>query len=138
MIMQISHTAEINDSADNIWKKLSSLEGIETYLPIVNKSKVDGKGIGAIRISEINMGSQYFQIREKILDFDESKRYFTTLLEDAPIQIKGMQFNFLLSSKGEKKSTLTMSTSVVNPDSQSMAKNFFEMIGEGLKRIHEL
>jgi len=136
--MHISHTAEINDSIENIWRRLSSLEGIETYLPIVNKSKVDGKGKGAIRTSEINMGSQYFQIREKIQDFDNVKYSFTTLLEDAPIQIRGMQFNFKLNSQGEKKSNLTMSTNVVNPDSQSMAKNFFEMIGQGLKRIHEI
>jgi len=136
--MYISHTEEINDSVENIWRRLSSLEGVETYLPIVNKSNVDGKGKGAIRISDINIGNQFFQIQEKILDFDDSKHFFTTLLEDAPIQIRGMQFNFLLASKGEKKSTLTMSTSVVNPDSQSMAKNFFEMIGQGLKRIHEL
>jgi len=136
--MLISHTAEINDSIENIWRRLSSLEGIETYLPIVNKSKVDGKGKGAIRTSEINMGSQYFQIREKIQDFDNVKYSFTTLLEDAPIQIRGMQFNFKLNSQGEKKSNLTMSTNVVNPDSQSMAKNFFEMIGQGLKRIHEI
>lgn len=136
--MHVSHTEEINDSVENIWRRLSSLEGIETYLPIVNKSQVNGKGKGAIRISDINIGNQYFQIQEKILDFDDSKHFFTTLLEDAPIQIRGMQFNFLLNSKGEKKSTLTMSTSVVNPDSQSMAKNFFEMIGQGLKRIHEL
>ena len=136
--MHVSHTEEINDSVENIWMRLSSLEGIETYLPIVNKSQVNGKGKGAIRISDINIGNQYFQIQEKILNFDDSKHFFTTLLEDAPIQIRGMQFNFLLNNKGGKKSTLTMSTSVVNPDSQSMAKNFFEMIGQGLKRIHEL
>jgi len=136
--MHVSHTEEINDSVENIWRRLSSLEGIETYLPIVNKSQVNGKGKGAIRISDINIGNQYFQIQEKILDFDDSKHFFTSLLEDAPIQIRGMQFNFLLNSKGGKKSTLTMSTIVVNPDSQSMAKNFFEMIGQGLKRIHEL
>ena len=136
--MQISHTAEINDSADNIWKRISSLEGIETYLPIVNKSTVDGKGKGAIRTCEVNVGSQYFQIREKIQDFDELKHSFTTILEDAPIQIKGMKFHFLLKSQGEKKSNLIMFTNVVNPDSQSMAKNFFEMIGQGLKRIHEI
>jgi len=138
MFMLISHTAEINDSIENIWRRLSSLEGIETYLPIVNKSKVDGKGKGAIRTSEINMGSQYFQIREKIQDFDNVKHSFTTLLEEAPVQIRGMQFNFKLNSQGEKKSDLTMSTNVVNPDAQSMAKNFFEMIGQGLKRIHEI
>ena len=138
MIMHISHTVEINDSVENVWKRLSSLEGLETYLPIVNKSKVDGTGIGAIRISEINMGNQYFQIREKIQEFDDFKHSFTTLLEDAPIQIRGMKFNFLLYSQGEKKSNLTMSTNVVNPDAQSTAKNHFEMIGQGLKRIHEI
>lgn len=136
--MQISHTTEIKDSVENVWQRLSSLQGFETYLPIVNKSYVEGIGTGAVRTSEINIGSQYYQIREKIQDFDDSKYSFTTLLEDAPIQIRGMQFHFLVKSQGEKKSSLTMFTSVANPDSQSMAKNFFEMIGQGLKRIHEI
>lgn len=136
--MQITHSTEINDSVNTIWSRLSSFEGVETYLPIVTKSSVFGKGKGAKRTCEINLRNQIFQIQETIKEFDDLNHFFVVSLDDGPIQIRGMNFTFSLKSHGDKKSNLTMSTDVVNPDAQSMAKNLFEMIGQGLKKIHEL
>jgi len=42
--MQIFRSTDINYSVEIIWNKLSSFDGMETYLSIVTKSKVDGKG----------------------------------------------------------------------------------------------
>jgi hypothetical protein len=136
--MQISHSLEIQNSVDVIWKRLSSLEGVEAYLPIVTKSTVQGIGKGSKRISEISMGAQIYQIHEIMQDLDEINHSFTTTLDEGPIQIRGMKFNYYLKSLGKNKSRLIMSTNAVNPDAQFMAKNIFEMIGLGLKKIHEI
>lgn len=138
MDMQISHSVEIQNSVDVIWKPLSSFEGIEAYLPIVTKSTVKGTGNSAKRISEISMGAHIYQIHESMQDLDESNHSFTTTLDEGPIQIRGIKFNYLLKSQGKNISNLTISTNVVNPDAQFMVKNIFEMIGQGLKKIHEI
>lgn len=136
--MIVSHTTQINDSIDKVWKRLSSFDKVESYFPIVNKSSIDGKGIGSTRTCEIYLGNQTFQIIETIKDFDESRHLFTTMLREGPVQLRGMVFTFQLIDKTDKKTDLTITTEVINPDSQSMARNFFEMMGQGLKKIHEI
>ena len=136
--MNVSCSTEINDSVDEVWKRLSTFEGVEAYLPIVTKSTVAGYGKGAKRTCEINLRNQVFQIRETVKEFDESNYSFVISMDDGPIQIRGMNFAFSLKDQGNKKTKITISTDLINPDAQFMAKNLFEMIGQGLKKIHEL
>jgi len=84
------------------------------------------------------MDNQIYTISETIQNVDESNHSFTSSLDEGSIQFPDMKFTFPLISKGETKSNLTMSTSVVNPDAQFMAKNLFEMMCQGLKKIYEL
>jgi len=136
--MNVSFSTEINDSVDEVWNRLSTFEAVEAYLPIVTKSMVIGYGKGAKRTCEINLRNQIFQIRETVKEFDESNHYFVISMDDGPIQIRGMNFTFSLKNQGNKKTKITISTDLINPDAQFMAKNLFEMIGQGLKKIHEL
>ena len=46
--------------------------------------------------------------------------------------------SFVVKSLDGEKSDLTISTNVENPDAAGMAKNLFAMIGQGLKKFHEL
>ncbi len=136
--MQVSHTSEINDSSENLWNTLRSFDGVERYLQIVSNSVVEGAGQGAKRICDVNMGSQQFQIKETLEMLDDSNHSLIVSLDDGPIQIKGMKFTFVVKSQSEGKSTITISTSVENPDSAGMAESIFVMIGQGLKNFHEL
>ena len=133
--MQVSHTSEINDSSENLWNTLRSFDGVERYLQFVSNSVVEGAGQGAKRICDVNMGSQQFQIKETLEMLDDS---LIVSLDEGPIQIKGMKFTFVVKSQSEGKSTITISTSVENPDSAGMAESIFVMIGQGLKKFHEL
>ena len=135
--MLVSETTQINDSGDNIWKTISSFGGVERYLPIVTKSVVEGSGQGAKRTCDISMGHETFQIHETLETLDDSNHSLVICLDEGPIQMKGMKFNFVVKSQGEEKSSLTISTDVENPDASSMAKNIFAMIGQGLKKFHE-
>ena len=135
--MLVSHTSEINDSSENLWNTLRSFDGVERYLQIVSKSVVEGIGQGAKRTCDVNMGSQMFQIRETLELIDDSNQSLTISLDDGPIQMRGMKFNFVIKSHGEGKSSITISTNVENPDSASMAQNIFDMTGQGLKKFHE-
>ena len=52
--------------------------------------------------------------------------------------MRGMKFSFVVKNLDDEKSDLTISTNVENPDAAGMAKNLFAMIGQGLKKFHEL
>jgi hypothetical protein len=136
--MQIFHTSEINDSSEKLWNTLRSFDGVERYLQIVSKSVVEGTGQGAKRICDVNMGSQTFQIHETLEALNDSNHSLIVSLDDGPIRLKGMKFTFVVKSQGEGKSNITISTNVENPDAAGLAQNIFAMIGQGLKKFHEL
>jgi len=136
--MQVSHSSEINDSSEKLWDTLRSFDGVERYLPIVSKTTVEGTGQGAKRICDIQMGSQIFQIQETLEVLDDSNHTLVVSLDDGPIQMRGMKFSFVVKNLDDEKSDLTISTNVENPDAAGMAKNLFAMIGQGLKKFHEL
>ncbi len=136
--MQVSHTTQINDSSDRLWNTIRSFDGVERYLSIVSKSTVEGNGQGSKRTCDVNMGSQMFQIQETLEILDDSNHSLTISLDDGPIQMKGMKFTFDVKNQGERKSDITISTNVTNPDAASMAETLFAMIGQGLKKFHEL
>ena len=136
--MQVSHSSEINDSSEKLWDTLRSFDGVERYLPIVSKTTVEGTGQGAKRFCDVQMGSQIFQIQETLEVLDDSNHTLVVSLDDGPIQMRGMKFSFVVKNLDDEKSDLTISTNVENPDAASMAENLFAMIGQGLKKFHEL
>jgi carbon monoxide dehydrogenase subunit G len=135
--MQVSETTEINDSCEKIWNTLRSFDGVERYLPIVTKSVVEGNGQGAKRTCDFMLGKQMFQVQETLEVLDDSNHSLVISLDEGPIQMKGMKFTFVVKNLGEEKSDFTISTNVENPDAASMAKNFFAITGQGLKKFHE-
>jgi len=136
--MLVSHSSEINDSSEKLWDTIRSFDGVERYLQIVSKTVVEGTGQGAKRICDISMGSQIFQIHETLESLDDSNQSLVISLDDGPIQMRGMKFSFVVKSLDNGKSNITISTNVENPDAEGMVKNLFAMIGQGLKKFHEL
>lgn len=136
--MQISQSIQINDAAEKIWKTLRSFNGVEKYFTIVSSSEVNGNGIGAKRICHVNLGSQEFEMCEILQSLDDQNYLLSVKLLDGPIQLRGMNFNYEVKKSDDGKSDLIISTDVENPDAGSMAKSFFGLIGQGLKKFHEL
>lgn len=136
--MHVSSSTKINCSGDKIWNTLRSFDGVERYLPIVTKSVVEGQGQGAKRICNVTMGTQIFQIYETLQVLDEANQSLIVSLDNGPIKMKGMNFKFIVNNIDEGKSELIISTNVDNPDAAGMVKSIFGMLGEGLRKLHEI
>ena len=136
--MQISHSTPINDSEEKVWNTLSSFDGVEKYFSIVSRSKVEGNGLGAKRICSVNLGNQDFELCESLESLDDTNHSMTVKLNDGPIQIRGMTFTYIVKKIEDGKSNLLLFTDVENPDAASMAKSIFSLIGQGLKKFHEM
>ncbi len=136
--MEISYSTNIDDSQEKIWNTLSSFEGVEKYFPIVTRSDVKGKGKDAQRTSLVNIGNNEFEICESLQSLDDQNHTLTVKIKDGPIQMRGMNFTYNVRKTEEGKSDLIISTSAVNPDARFMAKSIFSLIGQGLKKFHEL
>ncbi|MFB5647214.1 MAG: hypothetical protein ACE5RO_03620 [Candidatus Nitrosomaritimum yanchengensis] len=136
--MKISQSIQIKDSMEKIWNTLSAFDGVERYLHIYTRSEVDGKGPGSKRTCNVSMGSQEFEMCESLQSLDDVNYFMTVKLLDGPIQLRGMTFTYNVIKIDDNKSDLVIFTDVENPDAGSMAKSFFALIGQGLKKFHEL
>ena len=138
MFMKISQSIQIKDSVEKIWNTLSTFDGVEKYFSIVTRSEVDGKGPGSKRTCNVSLGSQEFEMCESLQSLDDENYLMTVKLLDGPIQLRGMTFTYNVKKIDDTKSDLVIFTDVENPDAGSMAKSIFALIGQGLKKFHEL
>lgn len=136
--MKISQSTPIRDSVEKIWNTLSAFDGVEKYFSIVTRSEVDGKGPGAKRTCNVSMGNQEFEMCESLQSLDHENYFMTVKLLDGPIQLRGMTFTYNVKKIDDVNSDLVIFTDVENPDAGSMAKSIFALIGQGLKKFHEL
>lgn len=136
--MEVFHSIKINEINGKVWDTISSFRNAEKYYPIIQRSQVEGQGVGAKRICDVSIGKQEFQIQESILSLDSANQLLVVSLDDGPIQLRGIKTNFSVKDLGDNKAELFISTDVSNPDAGIMIKSIFEMIGDGLKKFHEL
>ena len=136
--MEVSHSETIEEKNAKVWDTISSFKNAEKYFPIVLRSQVNGQGTGAKRVCDVSIGKQEFQIRESIQFIDPKNQLLIVSLDDGPIQMRGMKTKFRVKDLGNDKAELLISADVSNPDAGSMMKSIFEMIGDGLKKFHEL
>jgi hypothetical protein len=136
--MKISQSTQIRDSPEKIWDTLSAFGGVEKYFSIVTRSDVDGNGPGAKRTCHVSMGNQEFEMCESLQSLDDDNYFMTVKLLDGPIQLRGITITYNVRKINEDKSDLVIFTEVENPDAGSMAKSFFALIGQGVKKFHEL
>lgn len=135
--MLVSSTTKINGEREKIWSTLRSFDNVESYMPIVTKTSVEGSGQGAKRICDVNMGNQSFKIKETLEVLDDSNHSLIVSIDDGPIQMRGMKFTFVVKELDDGGSEVLISTNVDNPMAAAFSDTIFALMGAGLKKLHE-
>ncbi|WAK01021.1 SRPBCC family protein [Methylobacter sp. YRD-M1] len=79
---QIHLKRTFNYPADQVWKWLKDYGNIHRIHPMIGHSYIEGEqscGIGAVRVCEMNMGG--FQLKERVLDWQENQSYTVDIYE---------------------------------------------------------
>lgn len=79
---QIHLKQTFNHPADQVWAWLKDYGNIHRIHPMIGKSYIEGEqscGVGAVRICEMNMGG--FQLKERVLDWQENQSYTVDIYE---------------------------------------------------------
>jgi len=135
--MLILEKITINASSDVVWNHLQTLQGVEEYLPVVTKSKINGTGLGTTRTCDIEMGEQKFQIQETLVKLDDSQKSLTISIDDAPPSMKDLQINFSVNDNNNSSEIVVSNESEQTPESAQMIRSLLNMICIGLKKYHE-
>ncbi len=133
--MNVSEKTTINSAAENVWKTLSALDGVEKYLPVVKSSKIQGSGSGAQRTCQVQFGEQKGTLVEKI-KVDDQNKTLQISIEKGPAPFEGVRINMQVKSIDDKTSEFSVWSEVSDEQSQPI-KQIFQMMTQGLKQLHE-
>jgi len=133
--MNVSEKTTINSPAENVWKTLSALDGVEKYLPVVKSSKIQGSGSGVQRTCQVQFGEQKGTLVEKIKVDDQNKKLQISI-EKGPAPFEGVRINMQVKSIDDNTSEFSVWSEVSDEQSQPI-KQIFQMMTQGLKQLHE-
>ncbi len=133
--MNVSEKTTINSPAENVWKTLSALDGVEKYLPVVKSSKIQGSGSGVQRTCQVQFGEQKGTLVEKIKVDDQNKKLQISI-EKGSAPFEGVRINMQVKSIDDNTSEFSVWSEVSDEQSQPI-KQIFQMMTQGLKQLHE-
>jgi len=125
---------KIDVPAKNVWKALSSFQGIENYSPIVS-SRTKGKGKGATRTCVMPDGTEINEILSFVEDDKMEMQYRIT---NGPFPIANYISNIKVSEATEFSSDVTWkcefeSSPEVKEEMESLFSGFYNVIIENLE-----
>ncbi len=140
--MIIAGKYTINAPADKVWDTLKSYDYVEKYLPLVQKTEVQGSGVGATRVCTISQpdGSSG-KVFEKIESLDESQKTISISIADGVLPainaISTTKVNALDGNKTELDLSWTAEPKGISEeDLRNYILPIFKMLAEGLEKLH--
>ena len=140
--MIIAEKYTINAPADKVWDTLKSFDYVEKYLPLVQKTEVEGSGVGATRICTFSLpDGSIGKLSEKIESLDESQKTISISLKDGVLPATNAVVTTKINALDGNKTELDIS-STAEPkgvSEEELRNNFlpiFKMLAEGLEKLH--
>ena len=140
--MIIAGKYTINAQADKVWDTLKSFDYVEKYLPLVQKTEVEGSGVGATRICTFSLpDGSIGKLSEKIESLDESQKTISISLKDGVLPATGAIVTTKISALDGNKTELDISSSAEpkGVSAEDLRNNFlpiFKMLADGLEKLH--
>jgi carbon monoxide dehydrogenase subunit G len=141
--MIIAGKYTINAQAEKVWNTLKSFGNVEKYLPLVQKTEVQGSGVGATRICTITQqDGSTGKLSEKLESLDESQKTINISLLEGPLPVSNAVFTIKVNAVDGNKAELEISCSAEpkGASEEDLRNNFlpvFKMIADGLEKLHQ-
>ncbi len=71
MIANADVTKILDTPSDKVWAAIKSIGGLDRWFPIIAACRVEGAGVGAIRVPGLEGGGE---MRDRILEISDSER----------------------------------------------------------------
>ena len=141
-MMIIAEKYTINAQAGKVWDTLKSFDYVEKYLPLVQKTEVEGSGVGATRICTISQpDGSTGKLSEKIESLDESQKTISISIADGVLPATNVISTTKVNALDGNKTELDISwTAEPKGISEEDLRNYilplFKLLAEGLEKLH--
>lgn len=139
--MNIAEKIIIRAKTDNVWHTLRSFDRVEQYLSIVQKSEINGNGVGATRTCAIMTpnGSTTKAVEQLQYVNDDEKTIKFAILE-APFQVSNCLVTIKVSSKDANTeldfSTYMIPEEISEREATKIFSDIYQMMALGLEKLH--
>lgn len=132
----------IDAQADKVWNTLRGFANVETYIPVMKSSTLEGSGVGATRYIKAEMpdGNSH-DITERIEFIDESQRMLKFRVVKATPEFENAIITQKVTPLENNKSEFYTSCEIVfTPVSEdefsAVCSETFRTEAEGLEKLH--
>ena len=138
--MKIENSTVIEAQSENIWKTIRAYDNVERWNPLVSSSKISGTDEGSERVCQVQFGDKQGEIVENLDTVYEENKTIKVSVTNAPPPFGGLQATFQVKSSDENKAELLITAEVAddNEEAANGLQNVFQMMAEGLKKLHEM
>ena len=84
MIEYVNVTKILSAGSDKVWSAIRGIDGLERWFPIIATCRVNGAGVGAIRIMTLNDGAE---IKDRIDEINDTARRFRYTRTESPFPV---------------------------------------------------
>lgn len=132
--LQIVKTIHV--SSDRAWAAISGMGGLDRWFPVITSCRVEGAGVGAIRVLGLTDGSE---IKDRIEEIDHTNRRFRYLRTDHPFPVTRYVGTVEVRDGDSGKSEVTWWIEIdVAPDARDNLAGFLKgAISEGIDGLEQ-
>ncbi len=122
IMSEVKATRTMDIPANKVWRKVSQFSGIEDFT-FIEKSEVDGEGVGTNRICYMPDGAE---LKEKLVTLDNDAMKLQYQITESPFPIDNYTGTILVKKVDDSSSEVSWSSSfdAVGAPAEALEKDF--------------
>ena len=109
---KVSMSTEMKVPADQVWKLIGGFNALSDWHPAVEKTDVEGDGVGSVRTLSLAGGGK---IVERLESVDDNERVYTYSIMDAPLPLADYVSTIRVRDEGDGQATVVEWSSEFKP-----------------------
>lgn len=103
----VAMTLKLSASADQVWTRIGKFEGLHEWHPVIEKSEMEGSGVGAKRNLFLAGGGN---VHERLDAEDAAGRSYTYTILESPLPVANYQSTIKVVDNGDGSCTVDWSS----------------------------
>lgn len=127
----VNVTKILDVPAERVWAAIAGIDGLDRWFPVISACKVDGTGVGAIRLMEVEGGGR---IVDRVDEIDHANRRFVYDRTESPFPVTRYVGTVLVNdlATGEAEISWTVEIDVEPAQRDELAAFLATALGDGV------
>lgn len=136
MFEQVNVIRTVNVPSCKVWQAISAIGGLDRWFPIINSCKVEGEGVGTIRILGLADGAEVKDCIKEINHQDRRFRYVRTQ-HPFPVSYYEGTVNVRDVDKGKCKVSWSVQIEIAKADRDEFTGLLKQALSDGISGLEQ-